>query len=634
MNPPKREAIPHEKKEASFWRFVLTKLRKRRIFETIAAFFGGSWLLLEFVHWTLVDHYHLPEKIYDITLFTLIGALLGTLIWRWFRSAEGRPGNVRAEVLLLPLIILATVAVDLSLAFEIAGISGKNLPILFVAICLGIAWIVFKSLQWAVLPPESGKKESVLPKPAEARPEKSIVVLPFADMSPQKDQEYFCDGITEELITDLSHIHELRVISRNSAMTLKGTSKDTRTIGQDLNVHYVLEGSVRKAGNDLRITAQLIDAATDTHVWADKFSGTLDDVFDIQEKVSRSIVDALKLRLGPEEKRRIAERLIENVQAYECYIRAKKEFYRGSEDALERALQDINRGIAIVGENELLYAAMGSIYFQFIVLGIRAEEHFNKLKECAHKISRLNPNSDHGHYLLGLIERREGKIQESVRHQKQVLDHDPDNTESLFWLVFNYAQAGQSSAARPLLRHLLAIDPLTPVNHSLPGYLYELGGRFEDGLKYKRRYLQMDPENPFARFFCAQPLLYSEHLEEGFRLIDLISKDTPEIPWAWLGLFYKYALTNEKAKAKEIITPEKEKTARKDATYSCIMADCYSLLGEKELALGWLENAVNRGFIHYSFLSKYDPFLANVRGEVRFGKLMERVKSEWEHFEA
>jgi hypothetical protein len=143
----------------------------------------------------------------------------------------------------------------------------------------------------------------------------------------------------------------------------------------------------------------------------------------------------------------------------------------------------------------------------------------------------------------------------------------------------------------------------------------------------------MDPENPFSRFSYAQPLLYSGHLEEGFRLIDLISKDTPEIPWAWLGLFYKYALTDEKTKAKEMITPEREKTARKDATYSCIMADCYSLMGEKELALGWLENAVNQGFINYPFLSKHDPFLANIRGEERFEKLMERVKSEWGHFE-
>ncbi len=125
--------------------------------------------------------------------------------------------------------------------------------------------------------------------------EKSIVVLPFTDLSPQKDQEYFCDGMTEEIITDLSHVRELLVISRNSAMTFKDTHKTTKTIARELNVQYVLEGSVRKAGNELRVASQLINAETDAHIWAEKYSGTLNDVFDIQEKVSRSIVDALKL---------------------------------------------------------------------------------------------------------------------------------------------------------------------------------------------------------------------------------------------------------------------------------------------------------------------------------------------------
>jgi len=164
--------------------------------------------------------------------------------------------------------------------------------------------------------------------------EKSIVVLPFEDMSPGKDNEYFSDGLTEEIITDLSHIHDLLVISRSSAMTFKGTKQTIPEIVKKVNVRYVLEGSVRKAGNSLRITAQLIDATTDAHLWAEKYSGTLDDVFDIQEKVSRSIVDALKVKLSPKEKKQIAERPIDNVQAYECYLRAMREMQRGTEDGI------------------------------------------------------------------------------------------------------------------------------------------------------------------------------------------------------------------------------------------------------------------------------------------------------------
>ncbi len=188
--------------------------------------------------------------------------------------------------------------------------------------------------------------------------EKSIMVLPFINMSPDPEQEYFSDGLTEEIITDLSQIHDLIVISRSSAMTFKGTKKKIREIAKEVNVRYVMEGSVRKAGNNLRITAQLIDAATDTHLWAEKYKGKLDDVFDIQEKVSRSIVDALKLKLTNKEDAQIAERPIDNVQAYECYLQAKHEYCRFTAEGAKRALQHLQGALEIVGDNVFTYAGM------------------------------------------------------------------------------------------------------------------------------------------------------------------------------------------------------------------------------------------------------------------------------------
>ncbi|UCG86018.1 MAG: protein kinase [Gemmatimonadota bacterium] len=154
---------------------------------------------------------------------------------------------------------------------------------------------------------------------------KSIVVLPFENLSPDSDNEYFVDGLTEEIITDLSQVSKLHVVSRTSTMTFKGARKSMNAIAQEVDVQYALEGTVRKAGNSLRITAQLIDTSRDAHVWAGKFSGTLDDVFDIQETVSREIVDALKVKLTPEEDRRMADRPIDNAAAYISYLRAVEE---------------------------------------------------------------------------------------------------------------------------------------------------------------------------------------------------------------------------------------------------------------------------------------------------------------------
>ena len=156
---------------------------------------------------------------------------------------------------------------------------------------------------------------------------KSIVVLPFANLSPDPDTEYFSDGLTDEIITDLSRVRALRVISRSSAMRFKGDARGLAAIGRDLACPYVLEGSVRRAANSLRITARLVDAPNDVQLWADKYGGTLDDVFDIQERVSRSIVDALEIRLTPQEAEQLAERPIADVRAQECYLRAQSEIW-------------------------------------------------------------------------------------------------------------------------------------------------------------------------------------------------------------------------------------------------------------------------------------------------------------------
>ncbi len=188
---------------------------------------------------------------------------------------------------------------------------------------------------------------------AEASP--SIAVLPFGNLSPDPDNEFFADGLTEEVIADLSVIRALRVISRTSAMHFKGTNKDLRAIARELQVRYVLEGSVRRAGMSLRVTAQLIDAENDSHVWAEKYSGSIEDVFAIQEEISRKIVNALQLRLTDAEARGIAERPIDNAAAYDCYMRARHEVYRFTADGLGPCAE--TRGRRVIDHRRELAAA-------------------------------------------------------------------------------------------------------------------------------------------------------------------------------------------------------------------------------------------------------------------------------------
>jgi len=224
---------------------------------------------------------------------------------------------------------------------------------------------------------------------------KSILVLPFANLSPDPDTEFFSDGLTDEIITDLSRVRALRVISRSSAMRLKGDGRGLAAIGRDLDCRYVLEGSVRRAANTLRMTARLVDAPNDVQLWADKYRGTLDDVFDIQERVSRSIVDALEIRLTPQEAEQLAERPIPDVRAQECYLRARREIWSFLPGGLDKAISHLEAGLALIGDNALLYQGLGEAYFQAINIGAaggREEEYITKAESYGRRSSRSSRN--------------------------------------------------------------------------------------------------------------------------------------------------------------------------------------------------------------------------------------------------
>jgi len=462
--------------------------------------------------------------------------------------------------------------------------------------------------------------------------EKSIVVLPFKDISPGKDNEYFCDGMTEEIITDLSHIHDLLVISRSSAMTFKGTKSTIKEIADKVNVRYVLEGSVRKAGNEIRITAQLVDVKSDAHLWAEKYSGTLDNVFDIQEKVSRSIVNALKLKLSPEEKEKIKERPIDNVQIYKYYLKANAEIFKFTEDATDRAILYLQHALDIIGDNALIYSGMALAYWNLVNIGVKQEEYLAKAEECIKKDLAMDPEFPKAHAVLGWINHL-GNPQKSVYHLKRALAVSPDDPFVLLGLVAPYGYVGKISEAVPLCEKVIKIDPLDFITNVGPGWLCFYDGQYEPAFQEWRRLYEMYPENPYSQFWYSLILAYNKEIDKALSIIDQNAKANPDNVIAKLGLILKYGILKDKDRAFQEMTPDFRKTCQRDPTFSHHLAGIFALLETKEEALDWLESAVNSGFINYPLLAEKDPWLENIRGEERFKKLMERVKYEWENFE-
>ena len=613
----------------------LCQLRDRKIVQTVAAFVGVGWLTYESVHWILVVHFHFPEGILDVTLVTVFGALVSAIIWLWFKGVHKRPGRVRVEVLFVPLIILLTLAVDVNLILQIFGIYGKTSSISLAALGLGVAWIVFKSLQWAARAPDKGSKEIKDLIASDPGPEKSIVVLPFKNISPEEGQEYFSDGITAEIISDLSRIRALRVISRSSAMTYKGSPKTIPEIAKELSIRYALEGSVRKAGNNLRITAQLIEAASDTHLWTEKFVGNLADVFAIQEKVSRAIVIALKQKLAPDEEKTISERPIQNLRAYESYLMARRDMYQCSEESMERALQSLTHALEIYGENSLLYAAMGLVHLQLYNMGFRTtEETLKKSERLLDRIIALEPESSHRYHLMGTIERSRGYPQKAVRSLKKAVDLDPNDPDTLGWLGNLLSlYMGRPDLGKPYIKRLIEIDPLVAWNYCAASAYYLAKGKLDRALFMIRKSVQMDPTDRNFRFWESWYLAWNDRPEEAIDLIDRIVAESADDLVAILSLSLKCALQREKDTALQILTKQKREILWKDPEGPWLMAGMFALLDDKNEAFSWLERAVARGWANYPLFSRIDPFLASIRSEERFQKLMERVKREWENFE-
>jgi eukaryotic-like serine/threonine-protein kinase len=464
--------------------------------------------------------------------------------------------------------------------------------------------------------------------------EKSIIVLPFEDISPGKDNEYFSDGLTEEIITDLSHVHDLLVISRSSAMTFKGTKKKIPEIAREVNVRYALEGSVRKAGNSLRITAQLIDGANDAHLWAEKYSGSLDDVFDIQEKVSRSILEALKLKLTLREGRVIAEKPIENSAAYECYLRAKHEIMQFTGDGLERAFKDLQNGLDIIGDNAALFAGLGFVHVQMVNMGIGQQEHLDEARRYVEKAFSLDKESAQAHLVLGISLILEANAKEAVKHLKWALARDPGDADSAAWLAWAYLLNGKIAAGSSVVEKYRQRDPISPGWHVLAGLIDFMAGRFELAAEGLGRSYRIFSDMPMQQFWYALCLAYAGRLQESISVLAASASAAPtEDGWVNLGKLLNFTLLRDLKNITNLFTPSILGTFKRDCQFSYHLGCFYAYLGERDLALDWLENAVNRGMFNYPLFAEYDPFLEEIRGEERFRNLMERVKYEWEHFE-
>ncbi len=388
----------------------------------------------------------------------------------------------------------------------------------------------------------------------------SIAVLPFANMSGDPEQEYFSDGISEDVITDLSKIAGLMVIARNSSFTYKGRSVDVREVGRDLGVRSVLEGSIRRAGNRVRITAQLIDATNGAHLWADRYDRDLTDVFAVQDDVTRRIVDALKVTLSPAEKARLAGGGTPNIDAYDCYLRGRellalnpknRERFEQSTKLFMRALEldpsysqayaslslaynldyqnrwsdDPDNSLQLAKHNaELAIAKDPSEPFarQVACWAAIFEKDLGRAKSEADFVLSLNPNSSGGYASLGSIHTYSGRPLEAIPALERATRLDPAfRPGHLHFLGMAYLLAGKYETAAALLRERILLVPGTDFSRVLLASALGHLGEVDEARRIWQELQEINPKYSFNEHFGRQPFKREEDIQ---RIADGLAK--------------------------------------------------------------------------------------------------------------
>ena len=308
--------------------------------------------------------------------------------------------------------------------------------------------------------------------------EQSIAVLPFADMSPAKDQEYFCDGLAEELINALSRLAGLKVVSRTSAFQFKGLNSDIRTIGDKLGVSTVLEGSVRKSGDRLRITAQLIAVADGMHLWSDKFDRTSDDLFAIQDEISATIVETMKMKLIPSEVAGLKQRRTQNLQAYDMYLQGRYFWNQRTHESIKRGLACFEKAIALDPEFALAYVGLAdSLFIAYAFDFLSPGEAIPRAREIISTSLKLDPLSAEAHTSLASIQSyHDWNWTEAKKSYQKAIECNAQYATAHHWYAEILMITGDSSSARREFALALGLDPLSPIVNTMYGiFLYKSG---------------------------------------------------------------------------------------------------------------------------------------------------------------
>jgi len=457
--------------------------------------------------------------------------------------------------------------------------------------------------------------------PISAKPKPSIAVLPFVNMSGDPEDEYFSDGLAEDLINALSHIRDLRVVARTSAFSFKGKDVEISEIGRKLRVETLLEGSVRRANNQLRVTAQLVNAVDGYHVWSERYDRPMEDVFAIQDEISTAIVEQLKVKLLDEKKADLVKRHTDVVEAYELYLKGRYVFGR---EEFPKALEYFNAALGKDPTYTLPYVGIADALSLLSYHGyLPPEDAFPKAKAAAWKALEVDPTLGEAHAALSFI----GVVYdydwaESKRLIERARELSPNYEYTHLWCATYLWAVGKTELAKQVVTAALELDPVSLMANLFLGYAYLWARECDRAVVEFRKLIEMDPGYVIAPVWLGHTHIVADKFDDAINVLEPAAASRPEWTYAWFSLGWAYGLAGRRSDALKVLE-RLEKMAEKG--YVRYTHRAFIHLGLEQYAEGFalFEKGRIAREADLAFLSH--PLLDRYRAHPEFVELWEKM---------
>jgi adenylate cyclase len=570
--------------------------RKRKLVEWSVAYLAVAWLALQIVG-LLAEHLDWPPLVFRLVLGVFGVGFAVTLVVAWYHGEKGEQRVTGPELVMIAGIF--------ALAGGMVAVAGR-----------GAGRFVEAPVDALPLLPT---------RPYDTPEEGSIAVLPFVNMSPDPDQDFFSDGLTEEILNVLTRVRGLRVPARTSSFYFKGRNVPVDSIARSLRVAHVLEGSVRKAGERIRVTAQLIEVESGYHLWSETYDRDLDDIFVVQAEIARSVVDALRVTLPGIATERLTSRRTVSTEAYNQYLLGRYHLNRRGRGNVDMAIEYFERAIVLDSSYASAHAGLADSYsilgyYQFMPV----REAFTRAARAARQALDLDPDSPDAHVARGYIELHYGWNWHNAEAEfLRALELNPGSADAHRFRALLYAAMGQLDASVAEAIRAVELDPISPITHRGLGRHHYFRGEYDEALARQDKALEIEANFFPALFLAGQIYILRGQIDAAW---DVLSRAEPLQPGSPIVAGLLAHLLGQAGREEEA----RQRLRALESSQSYVEGSAYWVaiawlgLGDRDRAIAWLERAYAERSSQLPFLA-VEPLLHPLHGDRRFDRLLDRM---------